>query len=120
VTVLSVRTKLGLTAAGLALVVLPGSLLAGGAAAANADSSAVVAKGRQLFNDYACGTCHVLGDAGGDGHVGPSLDGDGGLTKDLVINRVTNGQGPMPGFGGQMSNEEIATLAEYVVTAAKK
>jgi len=119
VTASSIRTKLGLTAAGIALAALPWTLLSGGAVAANSNSAAVTAKGRQLFNDYACGTCHVLGDAGGDGHVGPSLDGDEGLTKDLVINRVTNGQGPMPGFGGQMSDEEIATLAEYVVTAKK-
>ena len=116
---LDVRTKLVLAAAGLALAALPWNILSGGAAAANADSAAVVAKGRQLFNDYACGTCHVLGDAGGDGHVGPSLDGDAGLTKELVINRVTNGQGPMPGFGGQMSDEEIKTLADYVVAAKK-
>jgi mono/diheme cytochrome c family protein len=115
-----VWTKLGLATAGLALAVVPWSYLSGGAVAANADSAAAVQKGRQLFNDYACGTCHVLGDAGGDGHVGPSLDGDGGLTKALVIDRVTNGQGPMPGFGGQMSDAEIATLAEYVVTASKK
>jgi mono/diheme cytochrome c family protein len=62
----------------------------------------------------------VLSDAGGEGHVGPSLDGDSGLTKELIVSRVTNGQGPMPGFGGQMSDEEIATLAEYVVTVSKK
>jgi mono/diheme cytochrome c family protein len=107
-------------AAGLALALVPLGQLAGGAAAANTDSAALVQKGRQLFNDWSCGSCHVLSDAGGEGHVGPSLDGDSGLTKELIVSRVTNGQGPMPGFGGQMSDEEIATLAEYVVTVSKK
>jgi mono/diheme cytochrome c family protein len=37
------------------------------------------------------------------------------MTRDFVISRVANGQGAMPGFGGLMSDEEIAVLADYIV-----
>ena len=76
-----------------------------------------VEEGRQLFNDWSCGACHVLGDAGGTGHIGPSLDGNANLDHDYVVSRVANGQGAMPGFGGQMSDEEIDLLATYIVQA---
>ena len=77
------------------------------------------AEGRRLFNAYSCGACHVLADAEGSGHVGPALDGNRALTRDYVINVVTNGRGAMPGFGGQLSDEEIALLAAYIVQVRK-
>jgi mono/diheme cytochrome c family protein len=57
----------------------------------------------------------VLKDAGGTGQIGPALDGNANMTRDFVISRVANGQGAMPGFGGLMSDEEIAVLADYIV-----
>ena len=74
-----------------------------------------VAQGRGLFNSWSCGACHVLTDANAHGHIGPSLDGNATLSKEFVADRITNGQGPMPGFGGQLSPEEIDLLATYVV-----
>ena len=74
---------------------------------------------RQLFNDWSCGSCHVLKDAGGTGHVGPSFDGTVN-TVDFVKGRITNGQGAMPAFGGIMSDEEIDLLAKYIVEASEK
>lgn len=88
-------------------------------AVANADASKL-AKGRELFSDYSCGGCHTLAAAGASGDVGPSLDGDSNLTEAFVTNRVTNGQGAMPAFGGQLSDEEMAALAAYVTHAAAK
>jgi mono/diheme cytochrome c family protein len=76
-----------------------------------------VAQGRQLFADWSCSACHVLTDANAHGHIGPSLDGNMAIDKTFVINRVTNGQGAMPGFGGQLSDEEIDLLAAYIVQA---
>jgi len=76
---------------------------------------AVRTAGLKLFNDFSCGTCHVLADAGATGAVGPALDGNSRLTKAFVVDTVTNGRGAMPGFGGQMSDAEIATLADYIV-----
>lgn len=127
--------KAGLTAAGLTLATAAFGLqatppAAGGLApsgktptsppATAAASADVVKKGRELFTNWSCGSCHSLADAGASGHVGPELDGDKGLTKELVINRVTNGQGAMPSFGGQMTDQEIATIAAYVTQVAAK
>lgn len=76
-----------------------------------------VAEGRQLFNDWSCGACHVLGDANGHGHIGPSLDGSTTIDRDFVITRVSNGQGQMPGFGGLLTADQIDLLASYIMQA---
>jgi mono/diheme cytochrome c family protein len=76
--------------------------------------------GEDLFTDYGCGNCHTLAKAGATGHVGPSFDGNTNLSPDFVVERVTNGQGMMPAFTGQMSPEEVAILAKYVTEAASK
>ena len=86
------------------------------APAANVD----FAKGRQLFSQYTCGGCHVLADGGGSGGIGPSLDNNPRLTRDYVVGAVSEGRGAMPAFRDQMSADEIATLAAYVVQAARK
>jgi mono/diheme cytochrome c family protein len=86
---------------------------AGGAPAAGAKVDP--AKGRELFANWSCGSCHSLVDAGGTGHVGPALDGNANLSKTLVVDRVTNGQGQMPAFGGQMTDEEIDQISDYIV-----
>lgn len=78
-----------------------------------------VTKARQLFADNSCGGCHTLADAEGSGAIGPSLDGNTGLTQALVVDRVTNGSGPMPSFGGQIEEADINLLARYVVQAKK-
>ena len=52
--------------------------------------------------------------------AGPSLDGNPHLTEAFIIDRVTNGAGPMPAFGGQMSDEGIAGLAAYIHQVALK
>jgi mono/diheme cytochrome c family protein len=84
------------------------------AAAPKAPNEALRAKGRELFSNWGCIACHTLADAGGHGDVGPSLDGGTRLTKDYVARMVANGQGAMPAFGGQMTEEEIADLAAYI------
>jgi len=75
--------------------------------------------GKQLFTDWSCGSCHALKAAGGAGHVGPAFDG-GNMTAEYAVGRITNGQGAMPAFGGIMTDEEIATLAAYIVEVAEK
>ena len=89
-------------------------------AAAAAPDPAKLAKGRDIFNNYGCASCHTLADAGAQGHVGPSFDSDTNLTEAFITDRVTNGQGVMPAFGGQMSPEEIDAIATYVTAVAKK
>ncbi|MGX7896842.1 c-type cytochrome [Tsuneonella sp. HG222] len=102
-----------------AAVALVGGLVAGSgviAAAANAQDAAKVdrAAARELFDSYSCSACHALSDAGAAGVVGPNLDNPE-LTVAFVKDRVTNGQGAMPGFGGQMSEDEIGLVAAYIV-----
>jgi mono/diheme cytochrome c family protein len=122
--------KLGLAALGIALGLAAtagssaaqdgGKPAAAPAPAAAGDAAAKLAKGRELFDNYGCGSCHALSSAGATGDVGPSFDGDANLTESYVVTRVTNGQGAMPAFGGQMSPEELADLAAYVTHAAAK
>jgi mono/diheme cytochrome c family protein len=38
----------------------------------------------------------------------------------LVVERVTNGKGPMPPFKGQLSATQIADVAAYVSSVAGK
>ena len=89
------------------------------AAAPAALSAEDVAKGRQLFADWSCGACHALADAGGAGSIGPSLDRNGSLSHGFVVDRVTNGQGMMPSFAGQIPDENIDLLGRYIVQAKK-
>lgn len=95
----------------------PAAAPASAAATAPADE-ARIAKGRELFTGWSCTSCHGLVDAGSGGDVGPRLDG-GHLTEEFIVGRVKNGQGAMPAFGGQLTDEEIADLAYYIVKVAK-
>ncbi len=83
-------------------------------------SSQSVEHGRELFESAGCGGCHALKAAGATGGVGPSLDGDPNLTKEFIIDRVSSGQGAMPPFGYQMSEQDIADIAAYVMQTAAK
>jgi cbb3-type cytochrome c oxidase subunit III len=75
--------------------------------------------GKAIFASAGCTGCHTLADAGSTGTVGPNLD-EAKPSKDLVVDRVTNGRGGMPSFKGQLSEEQIQAVAEYVSSAAGK
>ena len=126
---LAVTVKLGLGALGIALAVAatsgtsmaqPGAKPAASPAPAAAGDALLIEKGRDIFSNYGCGSCHTLGDAGATGHVGPALDGNAGLSQDFVVDRVTNGQGMMPSFSSQLSASEISALAGYIMKVATK
>ncbi len=72
-------------------------------------------QGRQLFNSWSCGACHALSDANGFGQIGPALDGNAAMDQAFIMARITNGQGAMPSFGGQMSPEEIELVSAYIM-----
>lgn len=96
-----------------------GGLVAGGgvlAASASAQEAAGVDReaARDLFHSYSCSACHALADAGAGGSIGPSLDNPT-LTREFVLDRIANGQGAMPAFGGQLSEEDLALLTDYLV-----
>ena len=74
--------------------------------------------GKEIFlGASACGGCHTLADAGTTGQVGPNLD-EAMPSVELVVDRVTNGQGGMPSFSGTLTPQQIADVAAYVSTAA--
>jgi mono/diheme cytochrome c family protein len=74
--------------------------------------------GKSIFTAN-CGSCHTLADAGTSGTVGPNLD-DAKPPKDLVVQRVTNGQGAMPSFKDSLDDTQIQAVADYVSSAAGK
>lgn len=110
---------MGLASLALAVAAVSGTMLTGGQAKAADEAGAVAEKGRALFSDWSCGSCHELKDAGGTGHVGPKLDG-AKLSKEFVLGRITNGQGAMPSFGGMLTDEEIEQLSTYIAAESNK
>ena len=59
----------------------------------------------------------TLEEANASGSVGPALDGLN-LSFEQVKTQVENGGGPMPAFKGQLTDEEIANVAAFVVDAS--
>jgi mono/diheme cytochrome c family protein len=106
--------------ASAAEVVRPEAATPAAPSAAPAADPALRAQGVALFNEWACGTCHVLADAGATGAIGPSLDANPQLTRASAITVITHGSGAMPGFGGLMTTEEIAALTDYIVGFARR
>jgi mono/diheme cytochrome c family protein len=80
----------------------------------------VAAAGKTVFASAGCVGCHTLADAGATGTVGPNLD-SAKPARELVVQRVTLGQGAMPAFskakGGSLADQQIADVAAYVVQA---
>lgn len=70
-------------------------------------------EGSEVFAQAGCGSCHTLAAAGSSGTVGPDLD-EVKPSHELVVDRVTNGQGGMPPFKDQLSDEQIQAVADFV------
>jgi cbb3-type cytochrome c oxidase subunit III len=75
--------------------------------------------GKAIFASAGCSGCHTLAAAGASGNVGPNLD-EARPSKELAIDRVTNGQGGMPSFKGQLSEAQIEAVATFVAENAGK
>jgi mono/diheme cytochrome c family protein len=80
---------------------------------ANADAAA----GAKVFASAGCGSCHTLAAAKSSGQVGPNLD-DAKPGYDTVLQKVANGGGGMPSFGGQLSQQQIRDVAAFVAARA--
>ena len=74
--------------------------------------------GKTVFASAGCGTCHTLDAAGSGGTSGPDLD-EAQPGVELVVDRVTNGQGAMPSFKGRLSAGEIDDVAAFVVKSTR-
>jgi cbb3-type cytochrome c oxidase subunit III len=73
--------------------------------------------GKEIFVAAGCGGCHVLGDAGSAGTVGPNLD-EATPARALVVERVTNGRAAMPSFADKLDASQIDAVADYVASTA--
>ena len=74
------------------------------------------AAGKKIFMTSGCTGCHTLADAGATGTVGPNLD-QAKPSYRRATARVTLGKNAMPSFKGQLTPQQIADVASYVVTA---
>lgn len=74
------------------------------------------ADGKAIFTEN-CAGCHTLAAAGASGEVGPNLD-DRKPSQDAVATIVKAGKGAMPAYEGQLSEDEIEAVAEYVSSSA--
>ncbi len=67
--------------------------------------------GKNIFyNKEACVNCHILNAADG---------GNNQLSKEHVINIVTNGYGVMPAYKNKLTEKEIEAVAIFVSTEGK-
>jgi mono/diheme cytochrome c family protein len=73
--------------------------------------------GKKIFEQTGCKGCHTLADAGATGTVGPNLD-QAKPDYRLATARITLGKGAMPSFKGQLTAQQIADVAAYVVKAS--
>mgnify|MGYP001390198194 CR=1 FL=1 len=62
------------------------------------------------YNKEACVNCHILNASDG---------GNNQLTKDHVINIVTNGYGVMPAYKNKLTEKEIEAVAIFVSKKGK-
>ena len=72
------------------------------------------AAGKEVYASAGCGSCHTFADAGTSGTVGPNLD-ESSVDVAAAEEQIRAGGGGMPAFEGQLSDEEIANVAAYVV-----
>jgi mono/diheme cytochrome c family protein len=73
-------------------------------------------EGLAIFSEN-CAACHTLAAAAATGAVGPNLD-QSQPPVEVVIDRVTNGQGGMPPFGDILTAEQIQAVADFVSSSA--
>ena len=72
--------------------------------------------GKAIFLKAGCTGCHTLADAKSTGTVGPNLDQAKPDFRKATA-RVTLGKNAMPSFKGQLTDQQIADVASYVVKA---
>ncbi len=82
----------------------------GGNAAQRGDAAA----GKPVFTSAGCGNCHTFAAAGTKATVGPNLDESDANVEDAA-EQIENGGGGMPAFKDQLSEEQIADVAAFVV-----
>jgi cytochrome c oxidase subunit I len=113
---------LGFTGGALALGFFLGRSTGGGGTktvtvGATTTQGSSLERGRKVFASAGCGSCHTLKAAGSSGTIGPNLD-QARPSRQLVVDRVTNGLGGMPSFTDRLSTADIAAVADFVSQTA--
>ena len=89
--------------------------------------------GEQIFTAAGCAACHTLGKAGANGNIGPNLDelaAQAGNRTDAPAEEYTTEAildpdafvvegfqpGVMPSYEGRLSEKQVQTLVEYLLT----
>lgn len=84
-----------------------------GTTATTAEAGATpAANGADVFATV-CSACHG---ADGTGGSGPDLTARANLTKERIVDQVTNGGTQMPAYGSKLSADEIGAVADYVLS----
>jgi mono/diheme cytochrome c family protein len=77
------------------------------------DGDGEATDGAAVFASAGCGSCHAFTPAGSSATIGPNLD-DTSFSVDEIEAQVRSGGGGMPAFEGDLSDDEISAVAEYV------
>jgi len=106
---------------------------ANGLAAQAVETADPMVAGRQLFVKLGCGSCHILSDAGGNGVLGPALDGlsaragsriPGLAAEDYVRQSILNPKtfivegylDAMPSYADRVTEMELSVLVQYLLS----
>jgi mono/diheme cytochrome c family protein len=82
--------------------------------AASVPAGGDAAAGRRTFEDAGCGDCHTFAAADAGGGFGPDLD-DSDVSFAEAYEQIRDGGGGMPSFGDELSDRELANVAQFVV-----
>jgi mono/diheme cytochrome c family protein len=88
-------------------------LIAGCGGSSSTATGANPGDGKKIFVDAGCAGCHTLKAAGSDGGAGPELTNIN-LSAAAVAKQVENGGGGMPGFSGDLTDQQIKAVSEFV------
>ncbi|WP_277345831.1 c-type cytochrome [Paenibacillus sp. HB172176] len=82
--------------------------------ASNEGEATVDAAAAETVYKKSCIGCHAVDLSGG---AGPNLQKVGAeMTVDQINQQISNGGGGMPGFKGQLTDDEIATLSNWLAS----
>jgi mono/diheme cytochrome c family protein len=76
------------------------------------------AAGKPIFASSGCSACHTMKAANATGTVGPNLD-DLKAELEKIESQVVNGGGGMPPFKGNLSDQQIADVSQFVYDSTR-